>query len=408
MTYVSQYYGRGGARLCISRPRIAPEARMAYPALALRSLQVVPPVRLLALLIVILAMTLLSNWVFNHFQRSHVQNRKKVTPQPLKLVMQYQTAPREKPLPPQPQKIEKIKPMLPPLQPATEQPKSPPKKVVRKKTKPAKIEKADVTPKPAPKPKPVVKKRIDLEDSLRMEKKFDFPAPDAGARTAARMTAPPASSSLSVDHKMPDSIVDMQTIAPDRNRRKNMPAEVQEKLNHLEESLAMDTSAKPYEKIETASEKEDYAPLARSRQTTFNREEEIVVNVKEGNIYDYSDVQPDQSAPAPDHSAALHSTPTEEDATRSSASFAENGVSLVQLKACGPTEKTIKIKLAELVKEKGYPKQCADNSGIYKFFWPAERFTVQHFNVIIYTSQGRIATDRCEELTNACDCLIYK
>lgn len=405
MTGASQYYGRGGARLCIPRPRIETETRLACPARVLRTIDIISPVRFLALLIALLAMILLSDWIFTHFHHSRIQNQKKITPQPLKLVMQYQPTPKRKPAAPQPQKLEKPKPMLPPLQPATEQPKAAPPKVVRKKAKPAPKPKPAALPKPAPQPKPVEKKRLDLEDSLSMEKKFVFPLTDAGSRPAARTAPPPASSSLSVNRKMPDSISDIQPVAPDRNRQRTIPKEVRNKLNHLEDDLALKRPAKPYPKIETDPAREVRVPLARTRQPAFNRESEIDVAVAEDNSYDYSDIQPDPSSQMTAPPPAFKTNASDADAVQAAPGFTESGVSLIQLKACGPAEKAMKLKLAELVQKKGYPRECSDNSGIYKFYWPVERFTVQHFNVIIYTSQGRIATDRCEELTNACDCL---
>ncbi|MDY6854310.1 MAG: hypothetical protein SWO11_06325 [Thermodesulfobacteriota bacterium] len=85
--------------------------------------------------------------------------------------------------------------------------------------------------------------------------------------------------------------------------------------------------------------------------------------------------------------------------------FSIKGESLETLKECGQLEIELKTRLAKLLQERGYIKKCMDKTGKYLFYWPKDRFTVENFNVIIYPAIGRDVLDRCEELNYAFRCL---
>ncbi|MFH2065211.1 MAG: hypothetical protein ABIK15_08445 [Pseudomonadota bacterium] len=374
-TVFSQYYGRGGARLHMSRPRIEPEAWnqdrckvfwdrwmfiLRIPALLFQT-------RFMNILAVILAIVLFNYWLSIHYYReSHPNKKKIVQDRKLKLVLQYPAAPEKKI--PKPQPTEKPQPQSLPPQPVAEQLKPRPKSVDQPELAPK--------PTPKPKPKPVRKRELDLEAGLNMDKEFELPGMNTKTNT---------------DEHVP-------TVKQQQTRQ----ADVANGLVPTMPDLALDAADNNRDMVSTSSQA-TRMPSVKNRQPNYNEGEEITVAVQRTERYQYPEVQA-----GPDNPTLPVMTRTgikQPDKDPAEVQFAESGVSLIQLKACGPVEEAIKIKLAALVKKNGYRKECIDKTGIYRFYWPSERFTVQHFNVIIFTSQGRMATDRCEELTNACECL---
>lgn len=375
----------------MSRPRIEPEAwnqdRHAmfadWQSIAKWLPKLLLQTRFINLLAVILVIVLFHYWLSSHYYREiHDTTRKIERKHELKLVLQNQATPppilprpkpeiadNPEPTPPQPAPVaEKPKPIPSPVKkkpviPPEPKPKSEPKPVVQQ------------IPKPMPEPSPVEKAEIDLEDSLKLA--GIGPAGPEAYTGDSRLTA---------------------------KQRKNRPTDIRTQLDQIEADLASDTAANTYPDINSNSRRTNRIPSAVNRQTDYNKDEEIVVAIRETGGFDDAEVQGTSAKPlAPVRPVTDRQKNPEKG--QPAIRFSESGISLIQLKACGPIEESIKIKLAALVKKKGYPKGCINETGNYRFYWPPERFTVQHFNVIIYTSQGRIATDRCEELTNACECL---
>ncbi|RJP79404.1 MAG: hypothetical protein C4522_09825 [Desulfobacteraceae bacterium] len=374
-TVFSQYYGRGGARLHMPRPRIEPEAwnqdRRKVFGDRLIFIQRIPALlfqtRFMNILAVILAIVLFNYWLSIHYYReSHPDKKKIVQDRKLKLVLQYSAAPEK--IIPKPQPAEKPQPQSLPPQPVAEQLKPVPKSVDQPEPAPK--------PTPKPKPKPVRKRELDFEAGLNMDKEFELPGMNTKTYT---------------DEHVP-------TVKQQEARK----AEVGNGLVPTMPDLALDAADNNRDMVSTSSQA-TRMPSVKNRQPNYNEGEEITVAVQKTERYQYPEAQAGPDNPMlPVTTRAGIKQPDKDPAE---IQFAESGVSLIQLKACGPVEEAIKIKLAALVKKNGYPKECIDKTGIYRFYWPSERFTVQHFNVIIFTSQGRMATDRCEELTNACECL---
>jgi hypothetical protein len=420
-TNISQYYGRGGARIRMSRPRIELEAwnqsLFSYVSDWRSFIRRIPELlfqtRFVNILAVILAIILFNYWLSSHYHHEIHQNIKKIErEQKLKLVLQYQAAPKKIPPKPKPILVEKPKPKvvkkpkpkpLPP-KPVTEKTILKFKPVVQRIPKPISKSKPVVQQIPTPKPKPVKKKAMNLEASLKMDKQFDQPlVAKSNRRTRRKKVSAIKDDFNPAGMEMAGKKAYTDDYASTVKRRENQQVDFETKSDQIEADLGLSIATDKYQNIDSNSNRKKRVRSTKDRQLEHNQYEEVIVAIQEKDSYDYSEAQTTSVKPLVPvtNRTALKTS----DKGQPEVKFSESGISLIQLKTCGPIEETIKKKLATLVRKKGNRKECIDETGNYKFYWPSERLTVQHFNVIIYTSQGRIATDRCEELNNACECL---
>ena len=256
--------------------------------------------------------------------------------------------------------------------------------------------------KPPEKPKPKEKKKLNLEASLNTEKDFVQKQKKKEERKIRRIE-PKRVEKKQLDIEAPsmmkaDYVSSVKKMEVSRMPRIEPASREREQLNLV---AALDTGE---DFVQESKNMKSNTVIREHRGDNgfedFTNNEDVQVDIKDT---DFTEITQEENI----EEIILQRIERTDDGKEGieGVEFSIKGESLESLKECGQLEIELKTRLAKLLQERGYIKKCMDETGKYLFYWPKDRFTVENFNVIIYPAIGRDVLDRCEELNYAFRCI---